>query len=160
MQFPAPPRGIKAVPWRLPIWIYRLGFGWLLGNKFLLLTHQGRKTGTTRQAVLEVIQSSPEDGRYLVVSGFGKRSHWYQNVIQNPQVSIQVGSKTMKAEAKQLDPIQSGEIMLEYAQKYPRNLRSLANILGYNIEHTPEGYREFGRNIPVIQFSTKSPDGK
>ena len=33
MKFPAPPRGIKAIPWRMPIWIYRLGFGFIMGRR-------------------------------------------------------------------------------------------------------------------------------
>ena len=28
MKFPDPPRGYKPIPWRLPIWFYRLGLGW------------------------------------------------------------------------------------------------------------------------------------
>ena len=37
MKFPAPPRGLKAIPWRMPIWIYRLGLGGLMG-KLIYLT--------------------------------------------------------------------------------------------------------------------------
>lgn len=158
MKFPAPPRGLKAIPWRLPIWIYRLGLGSLMGKKFLLLTHQGRKTGLQRQTVLEIIHSEPADGEYFVVSGFGTRSHWYQNIKANPIVTIQVGQKTMKATAEQLSPEEASKLMLEYAQKYPGNLKALATLIGYEIEHTKEGYLAFGREIPVFQFSTEETD--
>ena len=30
---------------RLPLLLYRQGWGWLLGDTFLLLVHAGRKTG-------------------------------------------------------------------------------------------------------------------
>ena len=37
LKIPDPPRGIKAIPWRLPIWIYRLHLGWLLGHRAFYL---------------------------------------------------------------------------------------------------------------------------
>ena len=158
MKFPAPPRGLKAIPWRMPIWIYRLGLGGLMGKRFLLLTHKGRKTGQQRQTVLEVVQIKPADGEYYVVSGFGTRSHWYQNIKANPDIKIQVGYKSMKATAEQLDPQDASQLMLEYAQKYPGNLKALGKLIGYEIEHTTEGYLAFGREIPVFRFSTRTPN--
>lgn len=154
MQFPAPPRGLKAIPWRLPIWIYRLGLGSLMGKKFLLLNHTGRISGKGRQTVLELIQINPEAGEYYVVSGFGTRSDWYQNIKNNPSAVIQVGNKRMTAMAKQLNPEEASQLILAYTQKYPKNLKTLGAMLGYDIEHTPEGYLAFGREIPVICFST------
>jgi hypothetical protein len=41
---------------RLPILLYRLHLGWLLGHRFLLLTHVGRKSGLQRRTVLEVVR--------------------------------------------------------------------------------------------------------
>ena len=152
-QFPKPPRGIKALPWRLPIWIYRLGLGSLMGNRFLLLNHIGRKSGQPRQAVLEVIRSFPAENRYLVVSGFGEASDWYQNIKKGPKVTIQVGRKKIKAIAEQLDPESAGETMVIYAQNNPGAIKTLSGLLGYEIDHTPAGYRSFGKRIPVIQFT-------
>lgn len=159
MKFPNPPRNLKAIPWRLPIWIYRLGLGGLLGKRFLLLTHTGKKTGLKRQTVLEVVQIKPADGEYYVVSGFGTRSHWYQNIKANPEVIIQVGYKAMKATAEQLDQQNAGQLMLEYAENYPGNLKALGKMIGYEIDHTPEGYLAFGREIPIFRFSTKTSLG-
>jgi len=156
MKFPAPPRGLKALPWRMPIWIYRLGLGSLLGKKFLLLSHTGRKSGEQRQAVLELIQANPETGEYYVVSGFGTQSHWYKNITHNPTAVIQVGNKKMKAIARQLEPQEASQVILSYTQKYPRNLKNLGAMLEYEIEHTTEGYLAFGREIPVICFSTSN----
>ena len=154
MKFPTPPRGLKALPWRMPILIYRLGLGSLMGKKFLLLQHTGRKSGEQRQAVLEIIQINLETGEYYVVSGFGLRSQWYQNIIHNPAAVIQVENKKMTAIAKQLNPEEASQVILDYSQKYPKNLKNLEAMLGYEIEHTPEGYLAFGREIPVICFST------
>ncbi len=40
-----PPRGLARIGFRIPIILYRLGLGGLLGTRFLLLTHTGRKSG-------------------------------------------------------------------------------------------------------------------
>lgn len=153
MEFPSPPRGLKAIPWRLPICLYRSGLGWMLGKRFLLLRHVGRKSGKIRFAVLEIIHNLPEPERYYAVSGFGTRSNWYQNILQRNDVEIQVGNKRIPVHSKQLDPPEGSEMLFAYAQNNPRSLQALSNLMGYEIEFTPQGIREFGRNIPVIQFS-------
>ena len=153
MHFPQPPRGIKAIPWRLPIWLYRLGLGGLLGSRFLLLTHQGRKTGKPRQNVLEVVRNDQPNNQYYVVSGFGEYSDWYKNISKNPEVYIQLGWKSFPAKAERLVSEEASQIILDYTKEYPGNLKALASLVGYEIEHTEEGYRDFGRQIPVIRFS-------
>lgn len=153
--FPTPPRGIKAIPWRLPIYFYRWGIGWLLGSRFLLLKHIGRTTGNLRFAVLEIISAQPETETYFVVSGFGTRSDWYRNILQNSQVEIQIGRKRIPSKARQVDSSKAGDILVAYAQKHPRSLKSLSKLMGYEIEFSPDGIREFGRKIPVIQFSSQ-----
>lgn len=160
MEFPSPPRGLKAIPWRLPIYLYRIGLGWILGNRFLLLRHIGRKSGKIRFAVLEIIHNLPEPEQYYVVSGFGTRSNWYQNIQQQKHVEIQVGNKRIPVLSHQLDPREGAEILAAYAQKNPGSLKALSNLMGYEIEFTPDGIKEFGRNIPVIQFSTAASISK
>ena len=155
MKFPDPPRGLRAIPWRLPIWFFRLGLGWLFGNRALLLIHTGRKSGKTRQTVLEVVKHIPEEASFLVASGFGTKSDWYQNVTANPEVKIQVGLKRTAAVAQQLSQDQAEEIFLEYVSKNPQVFRSLAKMIGYEIEHTEAGYRAFGREIPIIRISPR-----
>ncbi len=158
MIFPDPPRGLKSIPWRMPIWFYRLGFGWMLGSRMLLLSHTGRKSGKIRQTVLEIIHYSPENHSYYVVSGFGTRSHWYQNIKQDPRVTIQVGSNRIKAAAERLKPNEAENIFLDYTQDNPQSIRLLAKLLGYDIVHTPEGYRAFGREIPLIRLTPMRVD--
>jgi deazaflavin-dependent oxidoreductase (nitroreductase family) len=155
MKFPDPPRGIKAIPWRLPICFYRLKLGWLLDGRFLLLSHTGRKSGKIRKTVLEIIHRSPEDHSYYVVSGFGTRSHWYQNIKQDPRVTIQVGSNRMAADAQRLEPDEAEDIFLAYTQANPQSIRWLAKMMGYQITHTPEGYRNFALELPLIKFTIR-----
>jgi len=146
-----PPRGFKRLLWRAPIWFYHLGLGGLLGGKFLLLNHTGRKSGQPSQAVLEVDDYDSVTNTYLVASGFGRKSDWYQNILKTPEVTIQVGRKRMAAVAEPLSPEASGEAMVQYARKNPRAARNLARLLGHELSGTEEEYRTVAEKyIPFV----------
>ncbi len=147
-----PPRGWKRIAWRLPIWLYRARLGWLLGSRFLLLTHTGRKSGLPRHAVLEVVRHDRATNTYFVASGFGEKSDWFRNVMKTPQVAIQVGRREMAATAERL-PLEDAEReLLDYGRRHPRALRNLARILGYRIENTEEDVRALAQVVPIVAF--------
>ncbi len=57
---PHPPRkGVLWLYFKFPPLLYRLHLGWLLGHHWLLLTHQGRKTGRLRQTALDIFHFDP-----------------------------------------------------------------------------------------------------
>lgn len=147
------PRGLLRRFLRTPVWLYRAGLGWLLGNRFLMLRHRGRKSGLVRYAVLEVAGHHPSTGAYLVASGWGKRSDWYQNVLQDPSVTIQVGRKRLEAMAVALSAEESGQAMVEYARSHPKAARNLMRTLGIAADGTEEGYRRAGTDeIPFVSL--------
>lgn len=155
-----PPRGWKRILWRLPIWLYRARLGWLLGQRFLLLTHIGRKSGLPRQAVLEVVRHDSATNTYFVASGFGEKSDWFRNVMKTPQVTIRVGRHEMVATAERL-PLEGAEReLLDYARRHPAALRNLARVLGYRIENTEEDVRTLAQVVPIVAFRTNAePSG-
>lgn len=55
-----------------------------------------------------------------MASGFGEKSDWYQNVIINPDIIIQVGRKRMTARAERLGLREATEIMLDYNRRNPK----------------------------------------
>ena len=71
-----PPHGLMRWLLRAPVWLYRLGLGGLLGDRFLLLTHIGRKSGQLRQNVLEVVEHDEATGAYVIASGWGDKADW------------------------------------------------------------------------------------
>ncbi|RME81456.1 MAG: nitroreductase family deazaflavin-dependent oxidoreductase [Caldilineae bacterium] len=148
-----PPRGLQRWLWRAPIWLYRLGLGGLLGRRFLLLTHTGRKTGLPRQAVVEIADYDETTNTYTIASGFGRRSDWYRNLQKTPQATIQVGNRKMSVLAELLSPEESGEAMVRYARRHPAAARSLARVLGLEVDGTEEGYRRVAReHIPFVRL--------
>src|ERR671925_1864100 len=85
---------------RLSLWFYRFNLGWLLGSRFLMLTHTGRKSGFPHQTVIEVVQHDKQTDTFYVVSGWGEKSDWYQNIRQSPAVIVRVGRRQLNANAK------------------------------------------------------------
>ena len=86
-----PPSGWLRFALRLPLVLYRLRLGWVLGGRFLRLYHVGRKSGQVRQTVVEVVHHERTGDTYYIVSGWGYKAQWYQNLMAMPDVVIQVG---------------------------------------------------------------------
>lgn len=144
-----PPKGLARRFFRLPIFLYQVGLGWIFGNRFLMLNHIGRKSGDTRHAVLEVVQHDPQTDVYIVAVGFGKKSQWYRNILAQPAVSITVGRRKLDVTAEQLDPLAAGQVLVDFARRYPNEAR-MAGLLGFEVDGSEEDYREMGAMLPLI----------
>ena len=155
VKIPDPPRGLKAILWRLPIWLYRLHLGWLVGHRFLLLTHKGRISGKERSAMLEVIKYEKSTNTHFVASGFGEKSDWFQNIIKAPDVVIQVGSQKYPVRAERLPEGEAEEVFQVYQREHPNAVKNLAKLLGYEIGDSEEEMMAFLKMVPVIAFRPK-----
>ncbi|MCA9792106.1 MAG: nitroreductase family deazaflavin-dependent oxidoreductase [Candidatus Eremiobacteraeota bacterium] len=124
----SPPRGLLRWLARLPILLYGWGLGRLLGHRFLLLHHRGRKSGKPRQVVLEVVRH--EAGVYVVVSGFGLKADWYQNVEVAPEVMIEVCGQKHRARAELLATEQGRAELDDYARRHPWATKMLMAVFG------------------------------
>jgi len=86
---------------RLPLYIYRLGWGQALGwVPIMVMTTKGHQSGKPRYVVVEYRRHG---SKYYIVSGWGEQTHWYQNLAHNPRVTIQHGSHVYDAVAKRVD---------------------------------------------------------
>lgn len=114
---------------RAPIWLYRAHLGFVLGSRFLMLEHIGRKSGSTRQVVLEVF-GHPEPDTYIVVSGLGTRSQWFRNLQADPRVRVSVGSRyRVTGTARMLTQQEADEALRSYAQRHPAAWRKFKPTL-------------------------------
>ena len=107
---PVRPRatGLMRLLVRTPVLLYRLGLGGLIGKHTLLLTTIGRRTGLPRVVPLDYQQEG--DTLYLIAEQ-GSRSPWYRNLVANPEVEAQVGSRKMRAVATPLtDPQEKAHV--------------------------------------------------
>jgi len=76
----------------------------------MLLTTKGRRSGLPR---IGPVSFMPVDDHFVVFSGWGITSNWYQNVRANPEVTITVGRRRMRAMARLVeDPDRRRTLML------------------------------------------------
>lgn len=155
LSTPTPPTGLSRILFRLPIWLYRVRLGWLLGKRFLLLNHVGRKSGLMRQVVVEVVRYDSESDAYIIASGFGPKAQWYQNLRHQPEITIQVGGRKMTTVATFLESEEGAFEMQDYGRRYPSTARNLARFMGYQVDGSSEDYAALGQLIPFVSLKTK-----
>lgn len=148
------PHGLLRWFLRSPIFLYRIGLGRILGERFLLLKHTGRKSGEQRQAVIEVIGHQQSNDTYYVVSGWGKSSNWYRNLQHQPRASIQVGRRHLSVYAENC-PIDEGvEVLQNYIQRSPTAAKGLSRVLGIDLtDSSPDSLRKIILDqLPIMAF--------
>ena len=155
---PKPPRGISRLLFRTPIWLYKLNLGWMMGNRFLKITHTGRVSREPRYVVLEVVKYDPSSETYYIAAAWGERSDWVKNIRANPRVQVQVGRRKMDMVAEQLTSEQGEAVILDYAQRHPTAMRSLARFMGYQLDGSEADFRELGRLLLMFAL-TPQPQG-
>jgi deazaflavin-dependent oxidoreductase (nitroreductase family) len=139
---------------RAPIWLYRWNLGWMMGGRFLLLTHTGRKSGLKRQTVIEVVSHDETTGAYYVAAAWREKSDWYRNIQQNPTVSVQVRNHKFQANAEQISTLEAEERLWDYAQKYPVAFGELVTImLGEHLPPDKETCRKVAESVPLISLN-------
>jgi deazaflavin-dependent oxidoreductase (nitroreductase family) len=147
------PKGCSRLLFRLPIYLYRFGLGWVLGERFVLLTHIGRKSGKPRQTVLEILRQEVDGNTIYVTAAWGERADWLQNVRAHPEVEVQVGRRSWLARAQILSQQRGAEELGRYAAKYPTAAKGLARILGYRIEDAEQDFPNLAEDMMVVALT-------
>lgn len=148
-----PPSGLSRLLFRLPIQFYRVGLGRLLGGRFLLLEHVGRRTGLVRRAVVEVVATDPGTGAWIIAAGFGPKTDWYRNLLANPRAHITVGGRRMAVTAIRVPPDEGGAVMRDYARRHSGAARKLCRFLGYEVDGSEADYVEVGRALLFVRLT-------
>ncbi len=128
----------------------------MLGHRFLLLIHTGRRTGMKRYTVLEIMQWRPNPVEMVVMSGFGPNADWLRNIEATPGPEIIVGSERFVAAHRFLD---SDEAMQVLAEDQQRNRllvsivrRVLSRLLGWHYDGSVVSRRRAVAQLPLIAF--------
>ncbi len=139
---------------RAPIPLLRHGFGRLLGPRFLLLEHIGRRSGQARYVALEVIDRG--SGEWYVASAYGEHAQWFRNIRRQPRVRVWwLRLREVPCEATVLDGIAAREAYTAYVQRNPRLARALARwTTGAPRRLDRETLIEhFTRQVPIVCLS-------
>lgn len=142
---------------RTPRFLYRRRLGWLLGHRFLLLTHVGRRTGESHETVLEVLDFSPASGQAVVMSGWGPSSDWFCNIETNGKAQVTVGRHTYQVEHRVLEEEEAMQVLADYERRNrwlrPIVRRVLSGLMGSKYDGSEETRRSVIRQLPIVAFS-------
>lgn len=151
LQRKGSPKGIQRFFFRAPIGLYRMGLGSLMGKRFLMLEHIGRKSGETRRTVLEVVVDD-QDAVYIA-AGWGASAQWFRNLQVNPSVAFHHGSKRYETTAVVVDQEEARRVMNTYATAHPKALERLASFMLDDPGSTrDERARRVADTIPIIRL--------
>jgi deazaflavin-dependent oxidoreductase (nitroreductase family) len=110
--------------------------GFFEGAPLLLLHHNGAKSGTERVNPLVYQQV---DGSYAIFASAGgqpRDPQWFRNLVAHPEVTIEVGTSTLKATARVAEGDERDSIWTTQTER-------LANFAEYEKNAAP-------RVIPVV----------
>lgn len=149
----SPPAGLGRLAYRLPIVIYRAHLGRLLGARFLLLEHRGRRTGKARKTVLEVIGHDRAHGTWRVVSAWGERAQWLRNLRAAPRARIQTAGRAVPVDARVVSAPEAEQAIVDYGRRHPCAVRSVARLLGWETDGSEQDLRAFASLVRVVELT-------
>jgi deazaflavin-dependent oxidoreductase (nitroreductase family) len=156
-HFQARPTGLLRVALRLPIWLYRVHLGRLLGHRFLLLTHRGRKTGRVRQTVLEVVRYDPATRESVVAAAWANRADWYRNIQARPALRVQTAGVRYTPVQRFLSPDETYAALRDYERRHPFAARVLGPRLGIPFGRPDTELRASAASLPMVGFRPRRP---
>lgn len=147
------PKGFLRFLFRLPLWLYRVNLGWLMGKRFLALTHTGRKSGLPRQVVLEVVHHDAETGVYYVAAGWRGKADWFKNIQSNPAIQVTVGTHTFEATAMVIQLVEAAATFYIYARRHPLAFRELSRLMmSEMLQSNQEDCFRFAQSVPLVKI--------
>ncbi len=134
--------------------IYRARLGWLLGHRFLLLTHRGRRSGQRYRTMLEVLRWRAAEHEAVVMSGFGPRAQWLRNVRAGGS-EIRIGREHWPAR-RMLEPEEAVAVLAGYERRNrllaPVVRRVLTRLTGERHDRTDAARARIVSALPLIAF--------
>lgn len=137
---------------RLPRPLYQRGWGWMLDHIFLLIAHQGRKTGKRRETVAMALSYDPDTREAVVFSAWGPNTEWIRNLRAHPALQIQIGREAYVPEQRFLSEDESVAVVREFQRRHPWRTRLFAAILGWGDLSSETAVKEFVRSRPFVSF--------
>jgi deazaflavin-dependent oxidoreductase (nitroreductase family) len=151
-----PGRLVLAV-FRLPLLLYRQGWGWLLGDTFLLLAHAGRKSGKRYSTVAMVLRYDPHTHEAVICSAWGQDADWIRNIRARPALQVQIGRQSFTPQQRFLSEDESLAVVAEFRRRHPRRSRLLASVLGWGDLSSDAAARDFVSTRPFVSLRPLGP---
>ena len=144
-----------AAMYRLPLWFHRRGirgYERILGIDWLVLTTRGRRTGKPRTVMLDVIGHDQARDVWYVQPADGRRSNWVQNLLANPEATVEVRNREFLARATEVTGAEGADVVLRFIREHPRYARLVIWFVRYvdRVDIPDDELRAKLMNVPVV----------
>jgi deazaflavin-dependent oxidoreductase (nitroreductase family) len=139
---------------KLPVLLYQLRLGWLLGTRFMQLTHVGCRSDKVRRTILAVLRFEETTGAVYAVSAW-KGSDWYHNIQSTPALQVEIASVRYVPKQRTLSPEEIATMFIEYRKRHPIFARIICRIPGWNANATYDEFLELARTLRGVVFEPK-----
>ena len=139
---------------KLPIFLYKLKLGWLLGMRFMQITHVGRHSGKIRRTILAVLRFDEKSKEIFAVSAW-RGSDWYYNIQVLPALQVDSGFVRYAPEQRTLSPEEITTAFIEYRRQHPIFSRMICRIPGWKWDSSYEEFLELAHTLRGVAFTPK-----
>lgn len=140
---------------RSPIFLYRMSLGWMLGKRFMLLTHTGRRSGKLRRTILAVLRFDHQTREIMAISAWSA-SDWYLNIQASPALQVETGRTRYAPQQRTLSPEEIARLFEAYRDKHPIFSRIVCQIPGWKWNSSHEEFLKLAHTLRGIAFWPKS----
>jgi deazaflavin-dependent oxidoreductase (nitroreductase family) len=159
---PAPPHGVLRALLSLPVHLYHARLGFLLGHRFLLLVHTGRRTGLSHETVLEVIRYDRAAHEAVVAAGWGRRTGWLHNVEAGLAREVWMGRERFVPAYRVLAPDEAERLFADYERRNrlgaPLVRAVISRLVGWRYDGTQASRRRVVEQLSLVGFRPRASD--
>lgn len=142
---------------RLPVHLYDLGAARLLGHRFLLLTHRGRRSDRLYRTMLEVVGWDAERREAVAMSGFGPDANWRLNVLAGGAVEVQIAELRFEPRVRSPEREEAVGVLADYERRNrmagPIVRAILSRLAGFRYDGSVESRYRLVEALPLLAFS-------
>ena len=145
---------------RAPVYLYHWRCSRLLGCRFLLLIHLGRRSRRRRETVLEVMEYREPGPEAVVMSAFGRNADWLRNIEVTPNPEVIIGRQQFVAAYRLLDIEEAISVVERYEQRNwflaPIVRLVVSSLLGWPYRGSESDRRRLAAQLPLIALRPRS----
>ena len=140
----------------VPAYLYDWHAGWVLGRRFVRLTHEGRRSGRVYRTMLEVVGEDRAVGEVFVMAGLGRSAQWYRNVRAGHALEIAIGRERFASLCREPDLTEAADVLAAYERRNrliaPVLRRVLSRLVGWDYDGSALGQQRLVAELPLVAF--------
>jgi deazaflavin-dependent oxidoreductase (nitroreductase family) len=139
-----------------PTYVYDWDAGWLLGRRFVRLTHEGRRSGRVYRTMLEVVGEDRAIGEVFVMAGLGRSAQWYRNVRAGHALEIAIGRERFRPLYREPGLSEAASVFAAYERRNrliaPMVRLVLSRLVGWHYDGSAAGRQRLVAELPLVAF--------